>query len=78
MQSFDNIDHEVLMQILAKDIQDGRLLNLLRMGLQAGYVEDWQYNRTYSGTPQGGLCKALHKPPYAKKAIMQSKRQNLE
>jgi RNA-directed DNA polymerase len=25
------------------------------------------------GTPQGGLCKALHKPPYAKKNIMQSK-----
>jgi hypothetical protein len=27
-----------------------------------------------TGTPQGGLCKALHKPPYAKKVIMQSKR----
>ncbi len=24
------------------------------------------------GTPQGSLCKALHKPPYAKKVIMQS------
>jgi group II intron reverse transcriptase/maturase len=52
---FDNIDHEVLMAILARDIQDGRLLNLLRMGLKAGYMEDWQYNRTYSGTPQGGI-----------------------
>ncbi len=27
---------------------------------------------TTEGTPQGGLCKALHKPPYAKKVIMQS------
>ena len=56
---FDNIDHEVLMAILARDIQDGRLLNLLRMGLEAGYLEDWQYNRTYSGTPQGGILSPL-------------------
>lgn len=56
---FDNIDHDVLMAILARDIQDGRLLNLLRMGLKAGYLENWQYNRTYSGTPQGGILSPL-------------------
>lgn len=37
---FDNIDHETLMAILARDIQDGRVLNLIRMGLEAGYMED--------------------------------------
>ena len=47
------------MAILARDIQDGRLLNLIRMGLEAGYMEDWQYNRTYSGTPQGGILSPL-------------------
>jgi group II intron reverse transcriptase/maturase len=56
---FDNIDHDTLMAILARDIQDGRLLNLIRMGLEAGYMEDWQYNRTYSGTPQGGILSPL-------------------
>jgi len=56
---FDNIDHEILMAILARDIQDGRLLNLLRMSLEAGFMEDWQYNRTYSGTPQGGILSPL-------------------
>ncbi len=56
---FDNIDHETLMEILARDIQDGRLLNLIRMGLEAGYMEDWQYNCTYSGTPQGGILSPL-------------------
>jgi len=56
---FDNIDHETLMAILARDIQDGRLLNLIRMGLEAGYLEDWHYNRTYSGTPQGGILSPL-------------------
>lgn len=56
---FDNIDHPVLMEILSKDIQDGRLLNLIRMSLEAGYMEDWQYHRTYSGTPQGGILSPL-------------------
>ena len=56
---FDNIDHEILMAILARDIQDGRLLNLIRMLLDAGYVEEWHYHRTYSGTPQGGILSPL-------------------
>lgn len=56
---FDNIDHEVLLNILARDIQDGRLLNLIRMGLQAGIVEDWTYKATFSGTPQGGICSPI-------------------
>jgi group II intron reverse transcriptase/maturase len=56
---FDNIDHEVLMGILSKDIKDGRLLNLIRMALKAGYMEDWVYHKTYSGTPQGGVLSPL-------------------
>jgi group II intron reverse transcriptase/maturase len=56
---FDNIDHAVLLEILARDIQDGRLLNLIRMALEAGYLEDWQYHRSYSGTPQGGILSPL-------------------
>jgi group II intron reverse transcriptase/maturase len=56
---FDNIDHTKLMDILSRDIHDGRLLNLIRMSLQAGVVEDWQYHRTYSGTPQGGVLSPL-------------------
>ena len=56
---FDHINHDILMAILARDIQDGRVLNLIRMGLEAGYLEDWQYHRTYSGTPQGGILSPL-------------------
>jgi len=56
---FDTIDHTVLMNILAKHIRDGRLLNLLRQGLEAGVMEDWVYTRTYSGTPQGGILSPL-------------------
>jgi group II intron reverse transcriptase/maturase len=56
---FDNVDHEVLLSILSRDIQDGRLLNLIKMMLKAGVMEDWQYKNTYSGTPQGGILSPL-------------------
>jgi group II intron reverse transcriptase/maturase len=56
---FDHIDHDILMDILARDIHDGRLLNLIRQSLQAGVMEDWRYEKTYSGTPQGGILSPL-------------------
>lgn len=56
---FDNIDHEVLLQILSRDIHDGRLLNLIQMSLKAGVMEDWKYHLTHSGTPQGGVLSPL-------------------
>jgi len=56
---FDNLDHAVLMDILSRDIHDGRLLNLIRTCLEAGYMEGWQYHRTYSGTPQGGVISPI-------------------
>ena len=39
--------------ILEQHIHDNRFLRLLRNMLQAGYLEDWEYHATYSGTPQG-------------------------
>ena len=56
---FDNIDHDVLLQILGRRIHDGRILELVRRYLRAGYVEDWTHHRTYSGTPQGGVLSPL-------------------
>ena len=51
---FDNLDHSTMLRILNKRIQDKRFLHLIEQFLRAGYVEDWQYHQTYSGTPQGG------------------------
>ena len=56
---FDHIDHQVLMDILARDIKDGRVLNLIQRSLDAGVLEDWVYYNTYSGTPQGGVLSPL-------------------
>jgi len=56
---FDNIDHEVLLSIITRDIHDGRLTTLIRGLLKAGYMEGWRYNLTESGTPQGGIISPL-------------------
>ena len=62
---FDNINHEVLINILKERIADERFIRLIRKFLNAGYVEDWVFHKTYSGTPQGGVCTVSHNPPYA-------------
>lgn len=56
---FDNIDHNVLIDILSERIADERFLRLIRKFLNAGYMEGWRYNRTYSGTPQGGIISPI-------------------
>jgi len=56
---FDSIDHSVLLDILREKINDNRFIRLIRDLLEAGYMEDWIYNKTYSGTPQGGVLSPL-------------------
>jgi group II intron reverse transcriptase/maturase len=51
---YDNLCHDTLLKILNKRIIDKRFLHLIEQFLKAGYIEDWQYNQTYSGVPQGG------------------------
>lgn len=56
---FDSISHDVLLSILAEKLHDQRVLRLLRQLLQAGYLEQWTYHRTLSGTPQGAILSPL-------------------
>jgi group II intron reverse transcriptase/maturase len=56
---FDNIDHTVLLAILAETIHDNRFLRLVGELLKAGYLENWRYNKTLSGTPQGGIVSPI-------------------
>ena len=50
---FDSFDHHVLISILRERIEDEYFLALIWKLLRAGYMEQWDYHRTYSGTPQG-------------------------
>jgi retron-type reverse transcriptase len=70
---FGSLNHELLLTTLREKIHDGRFIKLISKLLDAGYLEDWRYNQTLSGVPQGSLCKALHNDPYAKWKAMQSK-----
>lgn len=56
---YDNIDHQVLLSILAEDIHDKRFIRLLSNMLQAGYLETWRYHETLSGTPQGSIASPI-------------------
>jgi len=56
---FDNIDHAAIVSLFNGKIKDARLIKLIYRFLKAGYLEDWQYNTTYSGTPQGGIISPL-------------------
>lgn len=56
---FDNIDHDVLINVLKERISDERFLRLIRKFANAGYVEDWKFHKTYSGTPQGGIISPI-------------------
>ncbi len=56
---FDNIDHQALTAIVNSKIKDARFIQLLWKFLKAGYLEDWKYNKTFSGTPQGGIISPI-------------------
>lgn len=56
---FDNIHHDILIDILKERIADERFIRLIRKFLKAGYIEDWVYQKTYSGTPQGGIISPI-------------------
>lgn len=56
---FDNIPHKLLLNTLAEKIKDKNFLKLIEQWLKAGYVDNWKYHRSYSGTPQGGIISPL-------------------
>lgn len=56
---FDNINHNVLVDIIGRKIKDARLIKLVWKFLRAGYMEDWKYHTTYSGCPQGGIISPI-------------------
>jgi len=48
-----------MISILRERIDDERFIRLIENLLKAGYMEDWEWNATYSGAPQGGVLSPL-------------------
>jgi group II intron reverse transcriptase/maturase len=56
---FDNISHQIMVKILRKRIKDEYFLGLIWKFLKAGYLENWTFHNTYSGTPQGSVISPI-------------------
>lgn len=56
---FDNIEHHTLIKLLRQTIKDEKFINLIWKFLKAGYMENWSFKNTYSGTPQGGIISPI-------------------
>ncbi len=56
---FGSLDHDIMLSILGEKIHDGRFLRLISHMLRAGYLEDWRWNATLSGAPQGGVASPI-------------------
>ena len=67
---FDTVDHDKLMTIFGRTIKDGDVISLVRKFLVSGVMIDDEYKDTIVGTPQGGLCRARHNPPYDEIDVM--------
>lgn len=57
---FDNLNHDLLMQMLEQRIEDGAFLRLIRKWLKAGVLDtDGQVLHPETGTPQGGIVSPI-------------------
>jgi len=50
---FDSFDHQVVVELLRRRIEDETFIQLIWKFLKAGYMEQWEYHPSYDGVPQG-------------------------
>ncbi|AGB40103.1 Retron-type reverse transcriptase [Halobacteroides halobius DSM 5150] len=56
---FDTIDHEILMELIAEEVSDGWILDIIRSWLTIGVMTEKGKEETTEGTPQGGVISPL-------------------
>jgi group II intron reverse transcriptase/maturase len=56
---FGSLDHQMILSTLREHIEDERFLNLVKKLLDAGYLEEWKFNQTLSGVPQGSILSPV-------------------
>ena len=56
---FDTLNHELMLNILRKDMKDERVIQLIKRYLKSGVMEDGVVTATEEGSPQGGNLSPL-------------------
>lgn len=56
---FDRVNHDLLMSLLNRRVQDKRLKQLIARYLRAGYIDNQLFFETREGVPQGGPLSPL-------------------
>ena len=56
---FGALSHDLLISVLSEKIHDGRFIRLVKQLLDAGYLEEWRFNQTLSGVPQGSVVSPI-------------------
>ena len=56
---FDRVNHDLLMERVGREVEDRRLLKLIRRYLKAGLMVDGAHSPRLEGTPRGGPLSPL-------------------
>jgi len=56
---FDRVNHDLLMSLLSRRVQDKRLKQLIARYLRAGFIDNQLFHESREGVPQGGPMSPL-------------------
>jgi group II intron reverse transcriptase/maturase len=56
---FDTVNHDILLELIGKEVKDRTVIKLIRSYLKSGVMENGLVSQTTEGTPQGGNLSPL-------------------
>jgi group II intron reverse transcriptase/maturase len=57
--AYNNVNHDILLNILSRRIKDKKFLQVIKSMLKSGIMDDNKYEHNLTGTPQGGIVSPI-------------------